>query len=96
MCLEVQKIQDFTEFIDLTSGTNIRLKRDKARNPPPPVAKTAQTRARTTLGHPIESTPRENTTLQLPGYGMTRLYRHLLSCRNGQTLIAKLIWLEGT
>jgi hypothetical protein len=34
------KIQDFIKFIDLISGTNIKLKWDRARNPPPPTLKT--------------------------------------------------------
>jgi hypothetical protein len=57
MCIKVQKIQDFTEFADLTSGTNARLKRDKTRNPPP-ATKTTQTRVRIMLGYLIESTSR--------------------------------------
>jgi hypothetical protein len=63
MHIEVQKIQDFTEFADLTSGTDARLKRDRARNFPPLATKAAQTRVRTTLGHPIESISRQLTQL---------------------------------
>ncbi len=47
MRIEVQKIQDFTEFADLTSGTDSRLKRDRARNPIPPTSKAAPTQVRT-------------------------------------------------
>jgi hypothetical protein len=62
MYIEVQKIQDLIEFVDLISGTDIRLKQDRARNPPP-ITKAAQTRVRTTLGHPIKSTSRQLTQL---------------------------------
>jgi hypothetical protein len=56
MYIKVQKIQDFIKFIDLISGTNAKLKRDRARNLPPLTTKTTQTRARIMLGYLIEST----------------------------------------
>jgi len=54
MRIEVQKIQDFNEFADLTSGTDARLKRDKARNPP---MVRATTRVRTMFEPKLLSPP---------------------------------------
>jgi hypothetical protein len=43
MYIKIQKIQDFIEFVDLISGTNIKFKQNKTQNPPPLTTKTAQT-----------------------------------------------------
>lgn len=59
MRIEVQKIKDFNEFADLTSGTDARLRRDRAQNPP---AK-AIARVRTTLRHPTMSSSPPTTQL---------------------------------
>lgn len=85
MRVEVQKIQDFNEFADLTSGTDAKLRREKARNPPAPAEKTVQARIRTTFGRPgplsstIPTSVRPARTSETPGPPVPRNFTPGLS-----------------